>query len=99
MVITVLEATVDRQNWQTLESVFASEVKILDPGIVQTFLIQSKSEPTLWRIMTFWESQEALTTMRQSGETPRGVVMFRAANADPKLSVFDIIAQSKPIIY
>lgn len=96
MVMTVLEATVDHQNWETLESVFASEVKILDPGIVQTFLAQSKSEPTLWRIMTVWESQEALNAMRQSGETPRGIVMFRAANAEPKLSVFDVVAQSMP---
>lgn len=96
MVMTVLEASVDRQNWQSLESVFASEVKTLDPGIVQTFLVQSKSDPMHWRIMTVWESQEALNAMRQSGETPRGVVMFRAANAEPKLSVFDIVAQAMP---
>lgn len=32
--------------------------------------------PTLWRIDTVWESPEALTAMRASGGTPRGIQIF-----------------------
>ena len=94
MVMTILEAYVERQHWNALISAYNSGIKSLDPGIVQTFLVQSKSDPTVWRIMTLWEGQEALDTMRQSGETPRGVLMFRSAEAQPVLSVFEVHSQA-----
>lgn len=94
MVITILEASVDPQYWQKLESVFSNEVKTLDPGIVQTYLVHNKREENLWRIITIWESQAALDAMRLSGETPRGVVMFHLVDAQPQLTIFDVIAQS-----
>jgi hypothetical protein len=34
--------------------------------------------------------------MRQSGETPRGVLIFHAAGADPVLSVFEVAQQIVP---
>jgi heme-degrading monooxygenase HmoA len=95
MVMTILEAIVDRQNWATLETVYKAETKTLDPGIVQTFLIHSRSDDQLWRILTVWESAEALNAMRQSGEIPRGVQMFQAAHAQPALGVFDIVAEAR----
>ncbi len=94
MVMTILEARVDRQNWQALETIFGSETKKLDPGIVKTYLVHCKSDEALWRIITLWESQAALDTMRQSGQTPRGVVMFREAKAEPSLLIFNVAAQS-----
>jgi quinol monooxygenase YgiN len=94
MVITILEASVDPQYWQKLESVFSNEVKTLDPGIVQTYLVHNKREENLWRIITIWESQAALDVMRLSGETPRGVVMFHLVDAQPQLTIYDVIAQS-----
>lgn len=92
MVVTILEAHVEPQQWETLVSIYNRDGANLDPGIVQTFLMQSKSEATLWRIFTVWESQAALTAMRESGITPRGVTMFRAAGATPALSIFDVAA-------
>lgn len=94
MVMTILEANVDQRNWRKLEDVYATEVKILDPGIIQTFLAQSKADENNWRIITLWESMEKLMLMRQSGETPRGVLMFRSVNAEPNLSVYMIVSQA-----
>lgn len=94
MVMTILEARVDRQYWQMLETIFKSKTKNLEPGLVRTDLVRSKTDETLWRIMTVWESQEALTAMRQSGETPTGVVIFQSANAQPTLSIFDIVYEA-----
>src|SRR5512139_1643615 len=94
MVMTVLEASVDSQNWAALESEFTSAVRELDDGIVQTFLVQGKKDRNLWSIITLWESQAALDLMRASGETPRGVVILRAAGAEPALTVFDVLSRS-----
>jgi hypothetical protein len=47
------------------------------------------------RIETLWESREALSAMRGTG-TPRGVLIFREAGAEPVLSVFDLVEELKP---
>ncbi len=96
MVLTVLEAQVAEDKWTVLEKVFAQETERgLDAGIVQTFLLHEARDRSVWRIATFWSSREALDAMRQSGETPRGVLMFRAASAEPVLRIFDVAAEKK----
>ena len=93
MVLTVLEGRVLEANWGVLAQAFGEGIQDLESGIVQTFLVQNKREKEVWRIMTFWESQEALDEMRNSGQTPKGVVFFRAAKSDPVLSVFEVVNQ------
>jgi hypothetical protein len=60
-------------------------------GLVRSRLVSSAADPTRWRIETLWASRDALTAMRQAG-TPAGVLMFRAAGAEPSLSVYDVAA-------
>jgi heme-degrading monooxygenase HmoA len=95
VVMTILEAQVTPEKWAALEQAYQEGTRNmdLDPGLVQTFLVHGVKEPNQWRILTVWESREALDKMRQSGETPRGVLMFRVAGAEPSLTVFDIVAQ------
>ncbi len=95
MVITILEAQVTAEKTAELVTTYQEAVRQLDPGIVQTFLLQSAKDPALWQIVTHWESRQALEAMRQSGETPRGVLVFRAAGAEPRLSVFSVLAQAR----
>lgn len=92
MVMTILEAHVAAEKWGTLEQVYHEETKQMDPGIVQTFLLHGSNDPTLWRIATVWRSREALAEMRQSGATPRGVLIFRATGAEPTLSIFEVVS-------
>ncbi len=93
MVITILEANVSQGQWPVLEREYRAEIGgSLDAGLVQTFLLHGLADPTLWRIVTVWESREALDKMRASGETPRGVVIFQAAGAKPSLSIWDVPA-------
>jgi hypothetical protein len=66
----------------------------LDAGIIQTFLVRRTKDSSAWPIITVWESRDALEQVRRSGETLRGVVMFRAADAEPVLSVFDVVAHA-----
>ncbi len=42
-----------------------------------------------------WESPEALAAMRGSG-TPRGIQIFRAAGAEPTLSILEVVATLSP---
>lgn len=95
MVITILEAQVAPEKATTLEATFKQAIEHLDAGITQTFLLRNTKEQALWQIVTVWESREALETMRQSGETPRGVLIFRSAGAEPVLSVFGVVSHAK----
>jgi quinol monooxygenase YgiN len=92
MVMTILEAHVAPEKWAALEQAFATGTEHIPPQLVQTFLIRSAADSTLWRIVSVWHSREALEEMRRSTETPGGVLMFRAASAEPKLSIFDVAA-------
>jgi hypothetical protein len=92
MVLTVLEAQVAAEKAALLEEAYNQGIKHLDAGITQTFLLRSSKDPGVWRIVTLWQSREVLDAMRQTGETPRGVLMFQAADAVPALSVFDVVA-------
>ena len=89
-IITILEARVSENKWDTLRKAYlAVKVKQLAVMPVQSFLLQMKEDPKLWRIITVWESMEVLQKMRSSGEAPAGILMFREAGAEPTLSIFE----------
>ncbi len=94
MVITVLEARVAEANWPVLEENYRKALDKPLPSIVQTVLVRSISDPTLWRIMTTWRSRKDLDEMRRSTATPTGVLVVRSAGAEPTLSVFDVVVSS-----
>jgi len=90
MVLTVLEARVDAERWVAFQNDFRNRSKRLPSQMAQTFLLQSATDQTLWQIVSVWKSREALDEMRNSGETPEGVAMFRRVGAEPKLSIFSV---------
>jgi len=94
MVVTILEAHVAPEKSGALEQAYQAAIVELDSGITQTFLLHSVTDPTLWRIVTVWRNREALDAMRQSGQTPRGVLIFRTAKVEPTLSIFDVAAHA-----
>src|SRR5437867_6489268 len=89
-VMTVLEAQVSKANWPKLTEAYSERTQRLPPGLVQTFLVQSRDENAVWRIISVWESQHAVDEMRRTTETPAGILMFRAAGAEPQLGVYDV---------
>ena len=93
-VMTVLEAHVAEPNWPKLTDAYSEKTRQLPPGLVQTFLVQDRSDSTVWRIITVWESQQALDQMRRTSETPGGVLIFRAAGAEPQLSAYEVERQA-----
>jgi hypothetical protein len=90
MVLTILEATLAAERVSDLQAAFrAAAAAHVPPGFVRSHLLSSSAEPTHWRIETLWTSREALAAMRHAG-TPTGVLMFRAAGAEPLLSIYDV---------
>lgn len=86
MVITTLEGVILPRNQATLINTYRELVADLPPEIVETFLVQDEAKPNVWRIVTVWRSREDLKAMRSRG-TPTGVLIFRAAQSEPKLTV------------
>jgi quinol monooxygenase YgiN len=68
--MTTLEAHVAPENWSILEQAYRDATMRGRPAeMLQTYLIQSVSDPTLWRIVALWPSREALDAYRQSVRT------------------------------
>ncbi len=88
-VITILEGEVAPDRERALEDAYRDAIQSIEPGIEQTYLMRDL-KPHVWRIIPFWESAEALAKMRESGQPPRGLLIFRAAGAEPKLAVGDV---------
>ena len=92
MILTVLEAQVAPGGAGALRAAYAAAgAGPLPPGLVRTELLHDAREGARGRIQTWWASRAALDAMRGAG-TPAGVLMFRAAGAEPTLTIFDVIA-------
>jgi heme-degrading monooxygenase HmoA len=95
MVMTIVEGHVAVGREAQLEQAFASETadhSRMPAGLVESALIHSVSDPTLWRIQTVWESSEVLGEMRRTTAVPAAIGMFRSAGAEPTVSIFDVAA-------
>ncbi len=93
MVVTMLEAEVAEENAAELMEAFRAGGGPLPSVIRESFLLH-EADSELWRIVTVWESSEALDGYRRSVETPGGVLMFRAVGAEPNLTVFEVGAHA-----
>lgn len=93
MVMTTLEARVAPEHEGALIAAFeATSAGPFPPGFVSSHLARSASDPQVFQMTTLWESAEALATMRAKG-TPRGVVIFREAFAEPTLTIREVVRQ------
>lgn len=92
MVMTVLDANVEPGQESALESAYAAAAASTNrpPGLVRSELLRDAFDPTHWRIQTWWVNRQALEAMRGTG-TPAGIFMFRAAGAEPTVSVFEVM--------
>lgn len=91
MVLTILEGIVAPERTADLQAAFRNASTQVPPGFVRSHLVCASSDDTRWRIETLWTSHEALAAMRQAS-TPAGVLMFRAAGAEPSLSIYNVAA-------
>lgn len=95
-IVTLLEAHVPHARQPDLEAAYSAAADDgFPPGLLRSTLLQDINDPTLWRIETLWESRESLVAMRGTG-TPRGVLIFRAAGAEPTVMVLNAVKELAP---
>lgn len=98
MVMTILEAQVAPERWDALRASYEARARLPESGsIVESFLIQGTEDSNTWRIVTVWRDREALDAMRSSGETPTGVLIFRDADTEPRLTIFTVRANPRAV--
>jgi len=86
MFVTIVEAMVDPGGEADLRAAWGEVTGgALPAGFIESSLL--RSEEGNWRIVTVWESKEAVLAMRAKGEPPAALVMFERAGAHPTVSM------------
>lgn len=95
--LTILEARVAPEREGDLRAAYhGAAADPYPPGLIRSQLLRVETDPGLWHIATLWESREALQAMRAQGGTPRGVLIFRAAGAEPSLCMLEVVDELHP---
>jgi hypothetical protein len=87
--MVIAEATVPEEKWDALIKAFKSglgNLKLLP--IIESFLVQSNADPTIWRIVSIWQRQDLERAQRQ-GMLP-GQAIFLVIGATSTTSTFKI---------
>ncbi len=84
-IISILEGDLPPDKAAKLEANFKEGS--LEPGMIRMFLIKNGNK---WKIITLWESREALNAMKSKG-TPKTVLMFRYAGVEGALLNYDVV--------
>jgi heme-degrading monooxygenase HmoA len=86
MFVTIVEAAVDANREGDLRAAWDEVTAgVLPAGFIESSLL--RTEDRTWRIVTVWESKEAVSAMRATGEPPAALVVFQRAGAKPSVSM------------
>lgn len=95
MAMVFIEARVPPEKWEALSKAFKSGIDSLKLfPIAEIFLIQSKEDPTLWRIVSVWYSLVDLIEAQNKGSLP-GELIFVLVGASPVTSIFNVLAHAQ----
>lgn len=89
MFVTSVEGKVEAAREGDLRSAWEETIAgALPAGLVESSLL--RAEDGIWRIITVWESKEAVMAMRASDETPAALVMFERAGSKPSVTMWSV---------
>jgi heme-degrading monooxygenase HmoA len=89
MFVTIVEGAVEVAREGDLRSAWEQTIAaVLPPGLIESSLL--RTEDGTWRIVTVWESKEAVMAMRASGQPPAAPRMFEQAGATPSISMWTV---------
>jgi hypothetical protein len=95
MVMTILQGNIESENWLVLKDAYKAGTRHLPEQMIESFLVQSNEDPTLWREIAIWRSRAEFEEYRHTADTPGGIWMFRAAGVEPTLTIFDVVGNGK----
>lgn len=88
MFVTIVEGALEAAREGDLRSAWDDKTAVLPEGFIESSLL--RAEDGTWRIVTVWESKEAVMAMRTSGEPPAAPTMFEQAGAKPSVSMWTV---------
>ena len=89
MFVTIVEGAVEAAREGDLRSAWKEiSTGVLPAGFIESSLL--RTEDGIWRVVTVWESKEAVMAMRASGEPPAAPAMFEQAGSKPSLSMWTV---------
>jgi len=89
--MTVVEGRVPQSNPKAFETAYAAlKGRPLPPGLTTSFLTRDSADPGFYRVITVWESREALERMRSNTEVPAAIALFRNVDVEPQFQLHDI---------
>ena len=91
MFVTIVEGSVEAAREDDLRSAWEALTTVLPAGFIESSLL--RAEDGTWRIVSVWESQEAVMAMRASGEPPAALAMFERAGSAPSVSLWNVEAR------
>lgn len=94
MFVTMAEATLPRSRETELREAWNRLVseRQVPPGFVESSLLRSGDT---WRIVTVWESANAVLAMRSAGQ-PAAVVILEAAGGHSDVSMWTVEGHIRP---
>lgn len=95
-VMTIVEGRISEERSKGFEAAYGVlRAGVLTPGLRMSFLARDAADSMFYRIITVWESREALDRMPSNAEVPATIALSRSVGVEPQLRVHDI-PQSKP---
>lgn len=88
MFVTIVEAEVEAERENDLLAAWSARTTTLPEGLIESSLL--RGEHGAWRIVTVWESKDAVLAMRASGQPPAALEMFEEAGARPFASMWTV---------
>jgi hypothetical protein len=89
MFVTIVEGVVDVEREADLRSAWDKGTSgDLPAGLVGSMLL--RAEDSTWRIVTSWESKDAVMAMRASVEKPTALLVFEQAGSEPSVSMWTV---------
>ena len=95
MIMTSVEAHVAPERHEQMKQAFGEKTLNPPPALKQVLLVQSSSDPTLWRSVGFWPNRVAFEGYRNSGEVSAAFRIFRSVGTEPTVHVFEVVDQQE----
>jgi len=90
MFITILRGHLAQEHWVRLQQQYEKLVHSLPDGMLDTYLVQSSEQPTLWEILTIWQSEEAYEKGRAQKKTEACELLFCDVGEAPERQTFRV---------
>lgn len=90
-VMTIVEGRIPESKSNDSEAAYgALKAGALTLGLRMSFLARDTADTKFYRIVTVWESREALDRIRSSAQVPAAIALFRRFGVEPQLQVHEI---------